>query len=277
MALINTNLLAPDVYGDLVREKVAGRVIVAQLAKTNADLKGQPGETINFPSWQYIGDATDIVLGQSMTTSALRQTNKPVTIKMIAAPGVVINDYDNEVALGNAIDEAAGQQALSIARKKDTDLIAAVKAAPLQGSLSLEGNVTFTELVNGLKFFGDDANSEDVAAIVVHSCYWPDLLGMDAFTNLNNSVVAQNNGIMRNGTVGSFLGIPVLCSDRLYDATTQKHMIQIIKKGALAVVEKENPFVEISRDASKRQSVIYTSQFIASAVVDDSGVVCLSH
>lgn len=275
MGTVNQNLIVPDVYADLVREKISGRVVVAQLARTDNTLRNRPGETITFPAWAYIGDATDLAPGNAMTSSALRQTPKTATVKMIGAPGVSVYDYDDEVSLGNALDEAALQQGISIARKKDSDLINLIKAAPLQKTLQVEGSVGFSELVAALKLFGDEADHEDVAAIVAHSCYLDSFYNMQEFIRLDYATVATNNGIQTNGKLGDFLGIPVLVSDRLYDSSNQKHMIQIIKKNSLAICEKESPFVEVARDASRRLSTIYTSQILASAVTDESGVINL--
>ncbi|HIW21852.1 MAG TPA: hypothetical protein H9887_07540 [Candidatus Dorea intestinavium] len=43
---VNQNLIVPEVYAGLVREKIAGKIKVAQTAKVISDLKGQKGETI---------------------------------------------------------------------------------------------------------------------------------------------------------------------------------------------------------------------------------------
>ena len=68
-----------------------------------------------MPSWSYIGDATDWNINTPMTTTMMQQTEKTATIKAIAAPGVEVADYDNEIDFGNAINEAASQQAVAIA------------------------------------------------------------------------------------------------------------------------------------------------------------------
>ena len=117
MATINTGLIVPEVYAQLVREKIAGRMQVGQFLKKIDDLTGDVGETVTMPAWSYVGDASDWTVGTAMTTKKLAQTKKTATIKAIAAPGVEVYDYDNKVALGNALDEAAKQQAISIARK----------------------------------------------------------------------------------------------------------------------------------------------------------------
>lgn len=113
MATINTGLIVPEVYAGLVREKIAGRMQVDQFLKKIDDLTGDVGETVTMPAWSYVGDAADWTVGTAMTTKKLAQTKKTATIKAIAAPGVEVYDYDNKVALGNALDEAAKQQARS--------------------------------------------------------------------------------------------------------------------------------------------------------------------
>lgn len=119
---INQNLIVPEIYSSLVMEKVAGKCKVAQFLVNCGDLHGDIGETVNFNSWSYIGDGRDWNINTPMETTQMKQTTKSATIKAIAAPAVQVRDYDNEVALGNAIEEAANQQAISLARKYDTDM-----------------------------------------------------------------------------------------------------------------------------------------------------------
>ena len=46
-----------------------------------------------------------------------------------------------------------------------------------------------------------------------------------------------------------------------------------MKKNAISIIPKENPFAEASRDASLRQTTIYLSQFYAMALTDDEAIV----
>ena len=110
--LVNKNMIVPEVYANLVREKVAGKVKIAQWAENlGALVNKEVGETVSFPVWGYIGDAEDIAPGTPMTAVEMEQTSSTATIKMIAAPGVKVFDYDNVTAMGRAIDEGADQQA----------------------------------------------------------------------------------------------------------------------------------------------------------------------
>ena len=270
---INTNVIVPEVYAELVREKVAGKAKVAQFAKVLGDLQGKPGETLTMPKWGYIGDATDWEIDKPMESTSMKQTSTTATIKAIAAKAVKIADYDNEVELGNAVNEATAQQAVSIAMKLDRDAIDACLTSPLKKKLAAKNAVTQDEMIGAMGLYGDDRDSADFDAIVINSAFAQSFYGMDMFVSREKTMTTDGNGIAVNGVMGYFLNIPVVLSDRLYDEVNAEGFILFMKKGALGLIPKEAPFAEASRDASLRQTTIYCSQFYAMALVDDEAVV----
>lgn len=270
---INKQVIVPEVYASLVREKIAGKVKVAQFLVKLGDLHGKVGETLSMPKWSYIGDAKDWDINTPMDVTQMKQTSTHATIKAIKAPAVKVADYDDEVELGNAIEEASNQQALGIARKYDTDAIACALTSPLKYQLATKNTVTQDELIAILGLYGDDRDSADFDAIVVHSSFAPSFYKMDMFVKKDLTMTADGNGIAVNSQIGTFLNIPVVLSDRLYDATNQEGFILVMKKNAISIIPKENPFAEASRDASLRQTTIYLSQFYAMALTDDEAIV----
>ena len=107
----------------------------------------------------------------------------------------------------------------------------------------------------------------------IHSAFAPSFYSMDMFVSSEKTMTKDGNGISVNGIIGYFLDIPVVLSDRLYDTTSQEGFILMMKKNALSLLPKESPFTEVARDAAKRLSTIYTSDFYALALVDDTAVV----
>ena len=270
---INTNVIVPDVYAQLVRDKIKGKCKVAQFLVNRGDLKGKVGETIHFEKWGYIGDGKDWQINTPMDVTQMKQTETSATIKAIQAPAVKVADYDDEVALGNAIEEASEQQAISIGRKYDTDAIACALTSPLKYQLATKNTVTQDEMIAMLGLYGDDRDSADFDAIVISSLFAPSFYKMDMFTSRERTMTTDGSGIAVNGVIGEFLGIPVVLSDRLYDNTNTEGFILVMKKNAISIIPKENPFAEVSRDASLRQSIIYLSQFYAMALTDDTAIV----
>lgn len=270
---INTNVIVPEVYASLVREKIAGKCKVAQFLVNLGDLHGKVGETLTMPKWAYIGDAKDWDFNTAMDKTQMKQTSTQATIKAIAAPAVEVADYDDETELGNAIEEAASQQALGVARKYDTDAIACALESPLKYKLATKNTVTQDELIAMLGLYGDDRDSADFDAIVVHSSFAPSFYKMDMFVKRDLTMTSDGNGIAVNGCIGTFLNIPVVLSDRLYDTSNQEGFILMMKKNAISIIPKENPFAETARDASLRRTTIYLSQFYAMALTDDEAIV----
>lgn len=270
---INTNVIVPEVYAQLVRDKIAGKVKVAQFLVNLGDLHGKVGETLTMPKWSYIGDAKDWNINTPMDVTQMKQTSTTATIKAIQAPAVKVADYDNEVELGSAIEEASSQQALSIARKYDTDAIACALESPLKYKLATKNAVTQNELIAILGLYGDDRDSADFDGIVIHSSFAPSFYEMPMFVKRDLTMTTDGNGVAVNGCIGYFLNIPVILSDRLYDATNQEGFILVMKKNAISIIPKENPVAEVSRDAGLRQSIIYLSQFLAMALTDDEAIV----
>ena len=270
---INTNVIVPNVYAQLVRDKIQGKCKVAQFLVNLGDLHGKVGEVIKFPKWGYIGDAKDWAINTPMEVTQMTQTETSATIKAIQAPAVKVADYDNEVELGNAIEEAASQQAIAVGRKYDTDAIACALTSPLKYQLATKNTVTQTEMISILGLYGDDRDSADFDAIVIHSSFAPSFYAMDMFTSRERTMTKDGSGIAVNGVIGYFLDIPVVLSDRLYDSTNTEGFILVMKKNAISIIPKENPFAEASRDAGLRQTTIYLSQFYAMALTDDTAVV----
>ena len=270
---VNKNIIVPEVYAQLVRDKIKGKCKVAQFLVNLGDLHGKVGETIQFPKYSYIGDGKDWNVNTSMDVTQMKQTTTSATIKAIQAPAVKVADYDSEVELGNAIEEASNQQAIAVGRKYDTDAIACALTSPLKYKLGAKNTVTQDEMIAMLGLYGDDRDSADFDAIVVSSLFAPSFYKMDMFTSRERTMTKDGNGIAVNGIIGEFLGIPVVLSDRLYDSTNTEGFILVMKKNAISIIPKENPFAETSRDAGLRQTTIYLSQFYAMALTDDTAIV----
>ena len=270
---INKQVIVPEVYAQLVRDKIKGKCKVAQFLVNIGDLHGKIGEVINFPKWGYIGDAKDWNVNTPMDVTQMKQTSTKATIKAIQAPAVKVADYDSEVELGNAIEEASNQQAIAVGRKYDTDAIACALTSPLKYKLGAKNTVTQDEMIAILGLYGDDRDSADFDAIVISSLFAPSFYKMDMFTSREKTMTKDGNGIAVNGVIGYFLDIPVVLSDRLYDNTNTEGFILVMKKNAISIIPKENPFAETSRDASLRQTTIYLSQFYAMALTDDTAIV----
>ncbi|MED3352988.1 N4-gp56 family major capsid protein, partial [Bacillus thuringiensis] len=55
----NVKAIVPEVIADGIADKLTKYIKFTPLAEMDFTLQAQPGMTVVFPTWQYIGDAKD--------------------------------------------------------------------------------------------------------------------------------------------------------------------------------------------------------------------------
>jgi hypothetical protein len=267
-------LIKPEVYSSLVREKVAGKVKILQLAKEleNIDEFREVSESIIFPVWKYVGDAETLALRGTITPTELEQEDSQAVVTHVAK-GISVYDRENLTSLGNQIDEAADQFAVAIARKLDTDLITEMNAEAVLKSATVGATVvTEDELFDALGLFGDEQDTEEFSGIVINSRLMKSFYSMPSFVSATNTMSVDGNGIPRNGLFGFFRGIPVYVSDK-ETYVVNECVTYILKHGAIGYKTKRNILIEEERVASKKLTNIFVDMLYAVKLLDPSGLV----
>ncbi|HID0816099.1 hypothetical protein [Clostridium botulinum] len=269
------NLIVPEIYSGIVREKFEGKVKVANLATNLGYLKNTTvGDSVTFPKFKTIGDAEEVVKGKTSKIDELEQTSSQAKIKMIDKI-VRVFDIDDITALGNHIDEASKQQAIVFARKLDSDLIAEALTSPLKCGTANAKAITADEINTGLLLFGDEQDTEEMAGIVVNSLVASSFYNMNEFVTSRTDTV-QGNGIVRGGVIGYFRGIPVFMADHgTYDSTKNEAISFIVKKDSIAYMEKKGINIVEEREEKLHCSDIVGDYIYACKLINDSGVVVL--
>ena len=86
--------------------------------------------------------------------------------------------------------------------------------------------------------------------------------------------MTNGNGIVKNGCIGYFMGVPVVVSDNgTYDTAKAESKIYFLKKGALAYVLQQSPKIEEQREGLLLATDIIDSQLYATKVLDTTGIV----
>lgn len=269
------SLIIPEVYAGIVREKFLGRVKVANLA-TNVGLLENTtvGDTVIFPKFKTITDANEVVKGTLSPIDSLDQDSSSAKIKMIDKI-IRVFDMDNMTAVGNQIEEASSQQAIVFARKLDSDLITEAMTSPLKTAAAGAKAITASELNAAIAMFGDDADTDLMAGIVVNSLLDASFYSMAEFVDASKTYNGTNgNGIVTNGCIGSFRGIPVFHTDKgTYDSVKAECVSFVIKKGAIGYMEKKAIDIEQEREEKLHATDIVGDYVYAVKLLDDAGVV----
>lgn len=269
--------IKPEVFTDIVTEKIKGKVVVSNLADDLGVLSGDVGDTVSFPIFEAIGEAKELTKGQGIDEAELSQVDSKAKIKQVAAPGVVVYDIENKTALGNQVENGATQQAVAIARKVDADLIEECKKTTLKVATAQANSISAFELNQGFVMFGDEQDTSEMAGIVINSMLSASFYSMDEFVDATKTYNgANNNGIVTNGCIGYYRGVPVLLSDK-NTLDSSECITFIIKKHALAKMFKSEKVAdcEVERQAKYKRTAIYTDSIYAVKMVNTEGVVML--
>ena len=278
-----SDLIVPEVWGNAIMTTVPGKSVLQGLSSVDDELVGEPGDTVHFPKWDYIGDAEDLSEGVAMDTEKMSMSDSAATIKE-AGKAVELTDRAVLTAIDDPDDQARGQLSLSIARKIDTDLRAAAlyehtntggsDPIPTTAPLKVTGGAAFNwnAYVSAVALLGDEYEPSDIAGIVVSSAQHASLMRDESFKSSLTAPGAE--GVITRGRVGFLGAIPVILSDCGSTAGAQKALI--IRKGALALKYKRRAIVESDRDILKRTNVITTNAHYAVKRTDDRGIIVVT-
>lgn len=273
-------IIVPEVYSEVLAEKINGQVKIAQFALElqGLDEFAEEGDKVSFPRWSALSDAEDLVKGNAINAEELAQTKVTKEVKH-KAKGVTIFDIDAKTGKGNFLENAVGQQARIFAKALDDELVKDIDAnATLKYSTSGADLIEEEDLINGFNLFGDDQDNETFAGIVINSKLLPSFYRMGGFTSKDKTYVADGNGIVINGVIGYYRGtIPVILSDvNTYDSSKNECKTYIIKNGALGKKSKTGGVnIEVERDASKKATNVYADNMFVTGLIDTEGVAIL--
>lgn len=261
-------MVNPQVMADMIRAELPKKIKVSPLAKMDTTLAGRPGDTITVPSFDYIGDATDVAEGEAITVSQMATKTTTAKVKK-AGKGIELSDEAVLSGYGDPVGEANRQLLMSIASKIDEDCMAALKTATLTHDVSGSDIISYEGIVDAIDKFEEEDYEPKV--IFIHPKQVTQLRKDKNFLSLDKYPVP----VIMNGVIGSIAGCQVVVSKRV-DASASKYQCPIVKAGALTIYLKRNVMVESDRDILKKSTVITADEHYTAVLSDKSKVVLVS-
>lgn len=272
-------IITPTVFADAVNEKLGVSLKLTMLADdvTNevAEIT-ECGSEINFPKYNRVVEVGEITKGTPMTPKEVSMSENKAPIKQ-TGDSIRIYDKDEVQIKGNTIDKMAEQLAQGMAKDLDeslgdTMLAKATKKSPQANATS----VTADEIFTALALFGDDMDTDRFKGIAINSRLLPSFLKMDEFTSVEKTYQSGGNGLIKNGLIGYFVGIPVyLTNNKTWDSSESETITYIAQKGAVGYVKQKDVNIEVEREAKLLANDICASSLYATNVLDADGLVIL--
>lgn len=274
-------LIIPEVFADSINAKLDASLRIGRVAfdATSAVPEVmQYGDTVHFPKLKRVVTATEVTKGTAITPAGIDMADMSAPVKQVAGAARI---YDSEAAQikGAVMDNMVLQVAEAIATKIDSDLVDAMdKDVVYKQATAAADAITADELMAALGCFGDNVDTDSFAGIVINSRLLPSFLKMDAFTSVERTFnrAEQANGLIVDGVVGYFIGVPVIiCNNNTYDATAKECKTYVVKRDALGYVFQRNINVEEERESKLLATDIVASSLYAVKLLDTDGAVVL--
>ena len=214
---MSNTLLKSEVITKMIDEQMKGNEKLMSLASDLGNLPNgvQAGDTFSIVKVAHLEEMVDLSKGDPIPLEDIKVTKSPETIEH-KAKGFTLFDIERETTIGgkSIIDLKTNDLAKLRVRAIEKSLGSKLANAPLQYPMGNKDSVTSTELNIGMQYaFGDAQDYTDFAGIVINSRTALSFYTMDEFVKTDLTYTRENSGIMSNGIIGYFRGIPVIVSD----------------------------------------------------------------
>lgn len=252
------NLVNPQVMADLVEKKLHDLIRFLPLAEVDNTLAGRPGDTLTLPSYSYIGDASVLAEGATLSLVSLNASTVSAQVHKVAQ-GVSLSDEAVLSGYGDPLGQASMQIATAIANCVDNEMLTvlgSISSVMTFQTSSTDAAIAPADINDALELFGEDIDVGEKVVIVSPRLY-------TAIRNTNStwlpaSEIAADRII--KGAVGEIYGCQVIVSNKLKKSNDYDEEAYIVKPGALRLIQKRDTLMETDRDILKFETVITASK-----------------
>ena len=266
---LKASLVIPEVIADLVETKLGDNITLLPLAVEDNTLVGQPGDTLKFPAFKYIGKAAVVNENGQIQTGKLEAGTTEATVHKYAK-GISITDEARLSGHGDPMGEAAKQLARAIDQGVDDELFSVLNSVGVSRK-HINTTISADNIADALVLFGEDLTGDKVLLT--------DAAGFAALRKDGDYIRASDMGqrMITDEVVGEVWGCQILISNKIKtDTTVNEKNYFIVKPGALRLVNKRGTQVEVQREADYMRDNIFASKHCVAYLYDASKVVALT-
>ncbi|MFA6851494.1 MAG: N4-gp56 family major capsid protein, partial [Selenomonadaceae bacterium] len=252
-----------------VEAKLTDNMVFLPIVDSDDTLVGQPGDTLKFPVYAYIGDASDVSENGQIIPVALSETFTTATVKK-TAKAVQVTDEARLSGHGDPIDEATAQIAKAIDNKTDNDVLAALEGVSTSRQYGTVDSISPDVVSDSLTIFGED--DAGVKAFYIAPADKATLRKSDDF--IKATEIGQD--MILSGAFGELFGCQMIPANKIKSDDASGEMRRfIVKPGALKIINKQGTFVESKREPDYMRDTIFASKHYTVYLYDESKVVMI--
>lgn len=272
-------LYISEVFADAINEKLGIALKMGQLA---TDVTGEVaeittcGDKIHFPKYNRVASVGEVTKGTAMTPATVSMSDNEADIKQTGG-AIRVYDKDEKQIKGATLDNMAQQLVDAMVKDLDTSLSTTMDEEVIKKSPTVNATeITNIELLNAFALFGDDVDYDTFSGIAINSRLLPSFLLMDEFVSVEKTYRSDGNGLIKNGLVGYWMGIPVVVTNNgTFDTVASECKTYMVKKGALGYVKQSEISLEVEREAKLLCNDLVVSSLYATKVMDSDGIVVI--
>lgn len=257
------NLIDPEVIAAYIDAKLIDKIVFAPLATVDTTLVGNPGDTLKYPAYAYVGAASDLTEGSAISTVSLNASTVSVQIKE-AGLGIEITDTAVLSAFGSPEEEIASQLLKAMADKVDIDFLATLGS--IASTMTVSSVSTVLDISNSLEKFGEDIDGQK--ALIVPPAMYTKIRNTKDWCPASEFAA----GALVRGAVGQIFGCDIMVSNRL----TTSGNSYIVKPDALRLVLKRDTLLEADRDILRRVNVFTATKHYVTYLYNAAGAIKLT-
>jgi hypothetical protein len=266
---MKADIVIPEVIAGLVETKLGDNITLLPITEQDNNLVGKPGDTLKFPAYTYIGDATTVNENSIIYPGKLEAGTVSATVVKYAK-GVSVTDEAKLSGYGDPIGEASKQLARSIDQGVDNALFAALNGVNINRKW-VNSTLSADNIADALVLFGEDVTGPKVLLT--------DAAGFAQLRQDGDYIRASDMGqrMITDEVVGEIWGCQILITNKVKNDTTIKEKQHfIVKPGALKLINKRGTMVEVQREADYQRDNIFASKHCVAYLYDHSKVVAIT-
>ena len=266
---LKANLVIPEVIADLVETKLGDNVTLLPLVDQDNTLVGTPGDTLKFPAYTYIGDATVIDENDQIVVGKLEAGTVQATVHKYGQ-AIAITDEARLSGHGDPVGQATKQLARSIDQGVDNELFDALNGVNIARKF-VNSTLSADNVADALVLYGEDLTGPKVLLT--------DAAGFAQLRKDGDYIRASDMGqrMITDEVVGEIWGCQIIITNKVKtNATVKEKQHFIVKPGALRLLNKRGTLVEVEREADRQRDNIYATKHCVAYLYDHSKVVAIT-